>query len=147
MTAQAFQCRGPGSVAIDVVNVHAPCDDDKLTDNQRRTLVGALLQERSMCVPGLAIGQARFVIGGDMNTVKPLLCQILRTYDKSDALPFLPYVHEPANASHGNICVHLGFAATTLSTTAVTHNRQHNPYGICWSADTTSATQQPVTVE
>jgi hypothetical protein len=60
---------GPGDVTVDVINVHAPSPSKKkLTDQQRKTLLTNLLQSNSKSMPGRAIGKARFLIGGDMNT-------------------------------------------------------------------------------
>ena len=62
-------CCGPGDVTVDVIHVHAPSPGKKkLTDQQRKTLLTNLLQSNSEAMPGRAIGRARFLIGGDMNT-------------------------------------------------------------------------------
>ena len=62
-------CCGPGDVTVDVIHVHAPSPGKKkLTDQQRKTLLTNLLQSNSKSMPGRAIGKARFLIGGDMNT-------------------------------------------------------------------------------
>ena len=67
-SAQAFSCRGPGGVTIDVVNAHAPSGAEKLTDKQRKELLTNLLQSNSMALPGTSLGNGSFLIGGDMNT-------------------------------------------------------------------------------
>ena len=74
-TAQAFLCCGPGDVTVDIINVHAPWGKVKLTDQQRKTLLRNLLQSDSQSMLGQAIGSARFLIGGDMNTGPFLLSQ------------------------------------------------------------------------
>ena len=75
-TAQTFLCCGPGGVNVDVINVHAPSGKLKLTDAQRKTLLTNLLQSNSMAMLGEAIGSARLLIGGDMNTPPFLLSQL-----------------------------------------------------------------------
>ena len=45
--AQAFMCRGPGDVTIDVINVHAPSGKNKLTNQQRQTMLANMLQSDS----------------------------------------------------------------------------------------------------
>ena len=77
-TAQTFLCRGPGGVTVDVINVHAPSGNMKLTDRQRKTLLTNLLQSNSKSMPGQTIGNARFLNGGDMNTAPFLLSQLLQ---------------------------------------------------------------------
>ena len=70
-TAQAFLCTMPGEgdeEGIDVVNVHAPSGNPKLTDAQRSQLIRNLLQSSSMTRANRPIGEGRFLIGGDMNT-------------------------------------------------------------------------------
>ena len=67
-SAQAFLCRGPGGVTIDVVNAHAPSGSEKLTDKPRIELLTNLLQSNSMALPGTSLGNGRFLIGGDLNT-------------------------------------------------------------------------------
>ena len=70
--AQTFLCLGPGDVTGDLINVHAPSSgNQKLIDKQRLTFLTNLLQSNSNSIPGEAIGRARFLIGGDMNT-KPV---------------------------------------------------------------------------
>ena len=56
---------------MDVVNVHAPSGKRTLQDSQRRILLTNLLQSNSLASPGRTIGNAHFVIGGDMNTPAP----------------------------------------------------------------------------
>ena len=75
--AQTFLCRGPGNIMVDVINVHAPSGKKTLTDERRRKLLSTLLQSASMSSPGQAIGSARFLIGGDMNTGPFALSQLL----------------------------------------------------------------------
>ena len=75
--AQTFLCRGPGDVTVDLINVHAPSGNQRLTDQQRLTLLTNLLQSNSNSIPGEAIGRARFLIGGDMNTEPFSLSQLL----------------------------------------------------------------------
>ena len=77
-TAQTFLCCGPGGVTVDVINVHAPSGRKTLTDQQRQTLLTNLLQSNSKSMPEQAIGSARFLIGGDMNTAPFLLSQLLQ---------------------------------------------------------------------
>ena len=41
-------------------------------------------------------------------------------------------IHEPIFGKQGDACVVGGFDAETLTATAVNHDPQHVPYGICW---------------
>ena len=76
-TAQTFLCCGPGGVTADVINVHAPSGSKPLTDQQRMTFLTKLLQSTSNSMSGRTIGSARFLIGGDMNTARHSLSQML----------------------------------------------------------------------
>ena len=102
-TAQTFLCCGPGGVTVDVINVHAPSGKDKLTDKQRRTLITNLLQSNSKSMPGQAIGRARHLIGGDMNTGPFLLSQLLQFCRDKGALHTQEQIIEPAFAKHGDV--------------------------------------------
>ena len=74
-TAQTFVCSCPGCESIDVVNVHAPSRSIRLKDSQRQTLLTELLQSNSQARPGRTIGNAHFLIGGDMNTAPFLMAR------------------------------------------------------------------------
>ncbi len=74
-TAQAFVCSFPGGESTEVINVHAPSGSQTLTDSQRQTLLTNLLQSNSRTEPGRTIGNANFLIGGDMNTSSSLFSQ------------------------------------------------------------------------
>jgi hypothetical protein len=142
-TAQTFLCRGPGDVTVDVINVHAPSGKQKLTDKQRKTLLTNLLQSNSNSMPGEAIGRARFLIGGDMNTSPVSLSHLLQFCRQNGALHTHEHIHEPVFSEHGDICFLGGFKGNTLTTTAENHDPQHKPYGICWLMVQESATKQP----
>ena len=143
-TAQTFLCRGPGDVTVDVINVHAPSPSKKsLTDQQRKTLLANLLQSNSESMPGRAIGRARFLIGGDMNTSPVLLSHLLQVCRQNGALHTHEHIHQPVFGQHGDICFLGGFKGNTLTTTAENHDPQHKPYGICWLMVQGSATEQP----
>ena len=62
----AFPC----GESIDVVNVHAPSGYRTLKDPQRKTLLTTMLQSSSQTRPDASIGDAHFLIGGDMNTTR-----------------------------------------------------------------------------
>ena len=145
-TAQAWQCCGPGGVTVDMINVHAPSGKEKLTDQQRRTLIENLLQSNSMSVPGCSIGAARFLIGGDMNTGPCMLSGILQSCRKKRVLHTKEQVIQPTFGKHGDVCFQGGLNATYLDTTAKNHDTRHVPYGICWvtqeSYDSGYATEQ-----
>jgi len=132
-TAQTFLCCGPGGVAVDVINVHAPSGKKRLTDQQRQTLLTNLLQSNSKSMPGQTIGSARFLIGGDMNTAPFLLSQVLQACRGNGSLRTQAQIHDPVLGNHGDLCVLGGFKADSLTTTAKNHDLQHKPYGICWT--------------
>ena len=131
-TAQTFLCRGPDNTTVDVINVHAPSGKRTLTDEQRRKLISKLLQSASKSRPGQAIGSARFLIGGDMNTHPIALSRVLYELVGNEWLQTTWWIHGPAFGMTGDACVVGGFDAEPLTTTAVNHDRQHVPYGICW---------------
>jgi len=139
-TAQTFLCCGPGGVAVDVINVHAPSGKKRLTNQQRQTLLTNLLQSNSKSMPGQTIGSARFLIGGDMNTAPFLLSQVLQACRGNGSLRTQAQIHDPVLGNHGDLCVLGGFKADSLTTTAKNHDLQHKPYGICWSMAQWSAT-------
>ena len=104
-TAQTFLCCGPGDVTVDVINVHAPSSGkQKLTDKQRKTLLTNLLQSNSNSMPGEAIGRARILIGGDMNTSPVSLSHLLQVCRQNGALHTHEHIHEPVFGQHGDIC-------------------------------------------
>ena len=142
-TAQTFLCHGPGGDTADVINVHAPSGKPQLFDQQRQTLLTTLLQSGSRSVPGQAIGRARFLIGGDMNTDPPLLSQLLQTCRNNGSLHTQATIHEPEGYLHGDLCFSGGLTADTLTKTADNHDRKHKPYGICWRLPQGPATEQP----
>ena len=101
-TAQTFLCRGPGNITVDVINVHAPSGKRKLTDEQRRKLISKLLQSASKSSPGQAIGSARFLIGGDMNT-DPISCP----YCYKPVARMARYIHRRRPMSPKVICMEI----------------------------------------
>ena len=133
-TAQTFLRRGPGNITVDVINVHAPSGKRTLTDEQRRKLITKLLQSASMSRPGQAIGSARFLIGGDMNTYPIALSRMLLECQDNGWLETQWRIHEPIFAMHGDLCVAGGVndIMVTLTTKAMNHDPRHFPYGICW---------------
>ena len=143
-TAQTFLCRGPGDVTVDVINVHAPSSSKqrKLIDKQRMTLLTNLLQSNSNSMRGKAIGRARFLIGGDMNTSPVSLSHLLQGCRQNGALHTPTHIHQPVFGQHGDICFRGDFPGKTLTTTAQNHDHQHKPYGICWLMAEESATEQ-----
>ena len=94
-TAQAFVCSLPGGESIDVVNVHAPSGERKLKDSQRQTLLTNLLQSKSRARPGRAIGNAHFLIGGDMNTGPFRMSQLLQECREKGSLRTEAPRHQP----------------------------------------------------
>ena len=141
-TAQTFLCCGPGGVAVDVINVHAPSGKRRLTGQQRHTLLTNLLQSKSESMPGSLIGSARFLIGGDMNTLPLSMSHLLQVCRGNGSLRTQAQIHHPAFGEHGDLCVLGGFKADSLTTTADNHDPQHKPYGICWFMVQWSATPQ-----
>ena len=129
-TAQTFLCCGPGGVTVDVINVHAPSGKKRLTDYQRKTLLTNLLQSNSKSMPGKAMGSARFLIGGDMNTGPLLMSQSLQVCRDNGSLHTHDHIHEPVVGQHGDLCVGGGCNAYTLAATAENHDPQHKPYVI-----------------
>ena len=84
-TTQAFLCTGPGGLTVDINNVHAPSGRPILTDLQRMTLLENMLQSSSFSMPGMAIGCARFLICGDMNTDSFQMSQLLQEQRAGEA--------------------------------------------------------------
>jgi hypothetical protein len=95
-TAPAFVCPFPDGECepIDVVNVHAPSGVRKLKDTQRMALLTSLLQSNSQAVPGGTIGNARFLIGGDMNTSPYSMSQMLSACRAKGSLRTTEKIHE-----------------------------------------------------
>ena len=123
--AQAFLCTLPGEgdeEGIDVVNVHAPSGVPKLTDKQRFQLMRNLLQSSSRTRANRPIGEGRFLIGGDMNTAKSSLGQILNQLRGYGHLNTNVEVMVPLNGKHGDICVVGGFTTTMAQETADNHD-------------------------
>ena len=146
--AQAFLCTIPGESdeeGIDVVNVHAPSGNPKLTDAQRFQLIRNLLQSSSMTRANRPIGEGRFLIGGDMNTDEVPLGQILDKLQGQGILKTNVEVMVPLNGKHGDICVVGGFTTTMVQERARNHDPQHVPYGIAWRKQPQHATEQLTT--
>ena len=146
--AQAFLCTLPGEgdeEGMDVVNVHAPSGDPKLTDKQRFQLMRNLLQSSSMTRANRPIGEGRFLIGGDMNTDEVPLGQILNKLQDQGILKTNVEVMVPLDGKHGDICVVGGFTTTMAQERAVNHDPQHVPYGIAWRKQPQHATEQLTT--
>ena len=131
--AQTFVCTLFDHESVDMVNVHAPSGKHSLQDKQRRELLTNLLQSNSQAKPGSTIGQAHFVMGGDMNTGPHLMSQLLQECRHRGSLRTQTKIHEPTFPKHGDLCIVAGFRARTLTTSAPNHDPRHNPYGICWS--------------
>ena len=144
-TAQTFVCSGPGNVTADEINVHAPSGRGRkrLKDKQRIALQTNLLQSNSQSMHGQEIGNARFLVGGDMNTKPYSLSQILEHCSKKGSLHTQTQIHEPVFSEHGDVCFLGGLKAKPLTTTAEHHDPQHKPYGISWLMVQESATEQP----
>ena len=127
-TAQAFLCTMPGECdeeGIDVVNVHAPSGDPKLTDAQRFQLMQNLLQSSSKTRANTQIGEGRFLIGGDMNTKEMALGQNLAKLKRQGILKTNVEVMVPLNGQHGDICVVGGFTTTMVQERARNHDPKH----------------------
>ena len=143
-TAQAFACSLPGDESIDVVNVNVKASGNwPLSDFERRTLLKNLLQSNSLARQGSSIGKADFVIGGDMNTCRDKIAELLQACRQNGSLHILTQTHDRTRGKHGDLCIVGGRQATTLMTTAENHNPQHDPYGIYWSIPVRPATEQP----
>ena len=135
-TAQAFVLVAPGGESVDVINVHAPSQNKRLTDFQRRLLLTNLLQSKSQARRGFTIGNVPFLIGGDMNTTPILMSQLIQTCVDNGSLHTYTGVRAYVRngAKDGDLCITGGIlTANTLSTTAGNHDPTHDPYGICWS--------------
>jgi hypothetical protein len=145
-TAQTFLCCGPGGMTVDVINVHAPSGKKKLTVQQRKKLLTSLLQSNSQSIPGEPIGSARFLIGGDMNAAPFMLSQLLLDCRSNGSLRTRAQIHDSVFAKHGDVCFLGGFKGDVLTTTAESHDPQHKPYGICWSMEQESATEQSLSL-
>ena len=146
--AQAFLCIMPGEndeEGIDIVNVHAPSGQKKLTDPQRYHLIRNLLQSSSMARPNKRIGEGRFVLGGDMNTSELGLSQILNKLRSFGILKTSNEVLSPKWGKHGDMCVVGGFTTTLVQGRARNHDPQHEPYGIAWQRQPQHATEQLTT--
>ena len=146
--AQAFLCTIPGESdeeGIDIVNVHAPSGDPKLTDKQRFQLIRNLLQSSSKTRANRLIGEGRFLIGGDMNTGEVPLGQILDKLHGQGTLKTKAEVMLPRNGQHGDLCVVGGFTTTMVQENATNHDPQHVPYGIAWRKQLQHATEQLAT--
>ena len=85
--AQTFLCRGSGDVTVDLINVHAPSGNQRLTTN--------LLQSDRNSILGEVIGRARFLIGGDMNTKPVSLSHLLQVCRGNCSLHTQEHIHEP----------------------------------------------------
>jgi hypothetical protein len=156
-TAQAFVCTMPGEtddLGIDVINVHAPSGDPRLTDQQRRTLFWNLLQSSSKvpepkrlqesCLTK-TIGEVKFIIGGDTNTSELTLALILNNLRKEGNLTVSFEVMRPTWGQHGGICIVGGcnkHNTKTATGKAENHDPQHIPYGIWWCSQSQHATEQ-----
>ena len=141
--AQAFLCIMPGEndeEGIDIVNVHAPSGKPKLTDSHRYHLIRNLLQSSSMAIPTKQIGEGRFVLGGDMNTIELGLSQILNKLRSFGILKTSNEVLSPKWGKHGDMCVVGGFTTTLVQGRARNHDPQHEPYGIAWQRQPQHAT-------
>ena len=146
--AQAFLCIMPGEndeEGIDIVNVHAPSGKPKLTDSHRYHLIRNLLQSSSMARPNKRIGEGRFLLGGDMNTIELRLSQILNKLRSLGILKTSNEVLSPKWGKHGDMCVAGGFTTTLVQGRARNHDLQHEPYGIAWQRQPQHATEQLTT--
>ena len=145
-TAQAFLFLLPGmndEDGLDVFNVHAPSGQPKLRDSQRYHLIKNMLQSSSMTRPNKRIGECRFLLGGDMNTISTTFTQILTKLRDIDILSDQPhYVLAPAWGKHGDMCVMGGFTTTMVPGRARNHDPDHVPYGIVWQRHAQPATEQ-----
>ena len=64
-TAQTFVCSSPCCESIDNLKM---TENLKMKDWQRQQLLTNMLQSSSQATPGASIGNAHFLIAGDMNT-------------------------------------------------------------------------------
>ena len=117
-----------------MVNVHAPDGHRKLKDPQRMTLLTTLKQSRSQTRPGASIGNAHYLIGGDMNTPPHQMSQLLQQCRENCSLCTPARTYQRDTAKKGDLCIVGGIQARTLETTAENHDKRHDPYGICWSS-------------
>ena len=147
--AQAFLCIMPGEnddEGIDVVNVHAPSGQPILIDSQRYQLIQNLLQSSSMARTNKQIGDGRFVFGGDMNTDKVCLAQILNKLRSHGILKTSNEVLFPTWGKEGDACVVGGFTTTLVRERARNYNPRHEPYGIAIRKQPQHATEQLTTM-
>ena len=102
-----------------------------------------MLQSSSMTRPNKRIGECRFLLGGDMNTISTTFTQILTKLRDIGILSDQPhYVLAPAWGKPGDMCVMGGFTTTMVPGRARNHDPDHVPYGIVWQRHAQPATEQ-----
>ena len=134
-TAQFFLATQPGqpdAAGINIVNVHAPSGNKKLTNAQRTTLMRKLLGCESLRTNQSTLGHDAFIIGGDMNSSEIVLTQMVETCEKEEILSKGSHAIKPSDAKHGDILLQLNVPGDGLRTQARNHDPQHVPYGFCW---------------
>ena len=148
-TAQFFLATQPGqpdAAGINIVNVHAPSGNKRLTNAQRITLMRKLLGSTSLRTNQSTLGHDAFIIGGDMNSSEIVLTQMVETCEKEEILSKGSHAIKPSDAKHGDILLQLNVPGDGLRTQARNHDPQHVPYGFCWrptAASSVSAQHAP----
>ena len=148
-TAQFFLATQPGqpdAAGINIVNVHAPSGNKRLTNAQRITLMRKLLGSTSLRTNQSTLGHDAFIIGGDMNSSEIVLTQMVETCEKEEILSKGSQARKPSDANHGDILLQLNVPGDGLRTQARNHDPQHVPYGFCWrptAASSVSAQHAP----
>ena len=148
-TAQFFLATQPGqpdAAGINIVNVHAPSGNKRLTNAQRTTLMRKLLGCESLRTNQSTLGHDAFIIGGDMNSSEIVLTQMVETCEKEEILSKGSHAIKPSDAKHGDILLQLNVPGDGLRTQARNHDPQHVPYGFCWrptAASSVSAQHAP----
>ena len=80
------------------------------------------------------IGNAHFLLGGDMNSDKAKLSVLRQVCRNNGQLHTKTQNHEHPGALHGDLRVSAGIQARTVKETASHFDPRHERYGICWSA-------------
>jgi hypothetical protein len=130
-TAQHFLATPAGAGAeerINVINVHAPSGNKRLSDAQRNELLTSLLQSSSLNDAMKSVGHDRYIIAGDFNTGELTHAHIMARLVQSNACASTWKAFRQVHGQHGDMGFRSGVCGNVLDTFVQGHDPKHYPY-------------------
>jgi len=133
--------------SINVINVHAPSGNSRLTETQRKTLLTNLLQNTSLKDATKTVGHDTSILAGDFNTGEFLLAQIMGAMVLSNVCASRWKAFRQNHGMPGDLGIHIGVRGDVLDNHVEGHDPKHYPYAFRWTHGLLLQTVSPPAAE